>query len=144
DFYRFRPPDPLDLPFLYRPQQLGLEIEAQVANLVEEQRSARRELELSELLAMRAGKGASLVPEQRAFDEVSGDRRQVHRDERRVRFAGLPMDQAREQLFAGAALAEDQHRRRQLRHLVHQIDDVARGFARPDDELTLGLIRDLG
>jgi hypothetical protein len=41
------------------------------------------------------------------------------------------VNQPRQQLLAGAALAEDQHRRRQLRDLVHQIDDVARHLARP-------------
>ena len=53
------------------------------------------------------------------------------------------MNQPRQQLLAGAALAEDQHRRRQLRDLVHQIDDVARHLARADDELALGLVGDL-
>ena len=56
---------------------------------------------------------------------------------------GLAMNQPREQLLAGAALAEDQDRRRQLRDLVHQIDDVARDLARPDDELAVGLLGDL-
>ena len=42
--------DALDLAFLDRAQQLGLQIEPQVADLVEEQRAARRELELAELL----------------------------------------------------------------------------------------------
>ena len=53
------------------------------------------------------------------------------------------MNEPREQLLAGAALAEDQHRRRQLGNLVHQIDDVARHLARADDELAFGLIGDL-
>ena len=42
--------DALDLALLDRAQQLGLQIEPQVADLVEEQRAARRELELPELL----------------------------------------------------------------------------------------------
>ena len=57
--------------------------------------------------------------------------------------ARLAVNQPRQQLLAGAALAEDQHRRRQLGDLVHQIDDVARHLARPDDELALGLVGDL-
>ena len=60
------------------------------------------------------------------------------------RIARLAVNQPREQLLARAALSEDQHRRRQLRDLVHQIDDVARDLARSDDELALGLIGDLG
>jgi hypothetical protein len=53
------------------------------------------------------------------------------------------VDQAREQFLAGAALAEDQHGRRELRDLVDQIDDVARHLARADDELAFGLVGDL-
>ena len=45
-----RAADALDLPFLDRAQQLGLQIEPQVADLVEEQRAAGRQLELAELL----------------------------------------------------------------------------------------------
>ena len=42
--------DALDLAFLDRPQQLGLEIQPQIADLVEEERAARRQLELAQLL----------------------------------------------------------------------------------------------
>ena len=57
--------------------------------------------------------------------------------------ARLAVEQPRQQLLAGAALAEDQHRRRQLRDLVHQVDDVADLPARPDQELALALLGDL-
>ncbi len=138
------PAHALDLAFLDRAQQLGLQVEPQIADLVEEQRAARGELELAELLPVRAGERAALVAEERALGQLARNRREVHRDERRVRIAGLAVDQPRQQLLAGAALAEDQHRRRQLRDLVHQIDDVARHLARADDELALGLVGDLG
>ena len=72
-----------------------------------------------------------------------GNRREVHRDERRLGVARLAVNEPRQQLLAGAALAEDQHRRRQLRDLLHEIDDVAGHLARPDDELALGLVGDL-
>ena len=48
---RPRAADALDLALLHRPQQLALQVEPQVADLVEEQRAARRQLELAELLA---------------------------------------------------------------------------------------------
>ena len=47
--------DALDLPLLDRAQQLGLQVEPQVADLVEEQRAAGGQLELAELLLVRAG-----------------------------------------------------------------------------------------
>ncbi len=57
--------------------------------------------------------------------------------------AGFLVNEPRQQLLAGAALAQDQHGRRQLRDLVDQIEDVARHLARADDELALGLVGDL-
>src|SRR5581483_11143821 len=133
----------LDLPLLDRAQELRLQIEPQVADLVEEQRAIRRQLELPELLAVRAGEGPALVAEERALDQLAGDRREVHGDERRVRIAGLPVDAPREELLARAALAQDQDGRRELRNLLHQVEDLARRLAPADDELALVLVGDL-
>src|SRR6478672_2935634 len=131
--------DPLDFPFLNGPQQLGLEIQAEVPDLVQEERAARCELELSELLLVRTGERAALVAEQRALYQLVRDRGQVYGDERRVPPAGLAMEQARQQLFAGTALAQNQHRGRQLRDLVHQVHDLPDLPARTDQELALSL-----
>ena len=49
-----RAADALDLALLDGAQQLGLQVEAQVADLVEEQRAAGGHLELAELLPDRA------------------------------------------------------------------------------------------
>ena len=54
------------------------------------------------------------------------------------------MDQPCQQLLARSAFAEHQHRGRQLGHLLHEIDDVARELARADDELAVALVGDLG
>ena len=83
------------------------------------------------------------MTEQRALDELVGDRRQVDGDERRSPLSRLAVKQPREQLLTGAALAEDQHRGRQLRDLVDQLDDVADLPARPDEELAVALLGDL-
>ena len=84
---------------------------------------------------MRAGEGAALVAEQRAFSQLARNGGEVHRNERRIRVHRFAMNEPREQFFAGAALAEDQHGRRELPDLLHEIDDVPRRLARPDDEL---------
>ena len=84
-----------------------------------------------------------LVAEERALDELLGNGGQVHRDERCVRPARLAMDQPREQLLSGAALAEDEHGRRDLRDLLHQLHDGARAAAGADDELAIVLLGDL-
>ena len=68
---------------------------------------------------MRAGERSALVTEQGALDQLPGDRREIDGDERRVGIARLPVDQTCQQLLAGAAFAENEHRCRQLRNLVH-------------------------
>ena len=55
----------------------------------------------------------------------------------------LLMEETRQELLAGPALAEHQHRRRELGDLVHELDDLAHLFARPDVELAVALLGDL-
>jgi hypothetical protein len=83
------------------------------------------------------------VAEEGALHQLARDGREIHGDERRAGVSGLAVNQAREELLARAALPENQHGRRQLRDLVHQVDDVARHLAGADDELALGLVGDL-
>ena len=68
------------------------------------------QLELAALLGHRAGERALLVAEQLGLDQLLGDRRAVHLDERGARARLLcSVDLARDQLLAGAVLAGDQH-----------------------------------
>ena len=62
--------DPLDDAVLEHAQQLGLERQRGVADLVEEQRAAVRELELARPLGDRAGEGAAHVAEQLALEQL--------------------------------------------------------------------------
>ena len=64
-------------------------------------------------------------------------------DERRLADPRLLVEEAREELLSRAALAENQHRRRELGDLVHQLDDLADLLARPDVELAVALLGDL-
>ncbi len=82
----------------------------QVADLVEEQRAAVGVFDLPLRLLRRAGERAALVAEQLALEQVLGDRRAVERDELLVLARRQVVQAAREQLLAGAALAEQQHR----------------------------------
>ena len=121
-----RAADALDLLFLNRAQQLRLQLVLQIADLVEEERASRRQLELAELLPDRAGEGAFLVAEERALDKLLGNRREVDRHERCGRPPGLAVNQPREQFLSCAALAEDEHRRGDLGDLLHQLHDRTR------------------
>ena len=63
------PPTRSKLLLLEHAQQLGLQRERQLADLVEEQRAAVRQLEASRLARGRAGEGALLVAEQLALEQ---------------------------------------------------------------------------
>ena len=139
--HRARAADAFDFALLDRAQQLRLQLRAEVAHLVEEQRAARGELELADLLPDGAGERALLVAEEDALHELTGDRRQVHGDERTVRPLRPAVDQPRQQFLARAALAEYEDGGREFRHALHQIEDAARVRAGTGDELAVrGLV----
>ena len=100
------PADAFDLAFLDRAQQLGLQVQPEIADLVQEQRAVGRQLELAELLPVRARERAALVAEQRALGQLPRNRREVDGDERRLRLAGLLDESA-----APAALCRCRFRR---------------------------------
>jgi hypothetical protein len=80
------------------------------------------------------------VTEERALDELTRNRGEVDCDERRIRLPGLPVDETREQFLPGAALPKDQHGRRELRHLLHQFEDLPGCATCPGDELAVVLL----
>ncbi len=73
--------DRLDLAFLQGAEELGLSVERQFADLVEEERAAMRFGELAGLVGGGAGEGALLVAEEGGFDEVGRDGAAVDGDE---------------------------------------------------------------
>ena len=105
----------------------------QVADLVEEDRRVVGQLEPADLPRQRAGERALLAAEQLAFDQRRRNRRAVDPHH------GAPAPRAqlvnlrREQLLAGAGLAEQQHRRIGGRHLLHLLQDAANRGALADD-----------
>ena len=101
--------DAADLARLERAQQLRLELERQLADLVEEHRAAVGRLEGAGAVAVGAGEGAAHVAEELALDEVRADRAAVDDDERLVRARAALDDLGRDELLAGAALAVDEH-----------------------------------
>src|SRR6185312_10109026 len=74
--------DRFDDPILERAQQLRLEVEWELADLVEKHRATVRELERTDARADRTGERALLVAEQLALDQVRRNRRAVDDDER--------------------------------------------------------------
>ena len=107
--------DARHLPVFEHAQQLGLRRQRQLSDLVEEQCSVARVLERAPAQAIGAGKRAALVAEQLALDELLGQRRAVHRDQRRLLARSQPMQFARDQFLARAAFADDQDAARNRR-----------------------------
>jgi hypothetical protein len=108
--------DALELPRLQGPQQLRLEVHAQLADLVEEQRAAVGLLEAAAPPRHRPGEGALLVTEQLALQQRRAEDGAVDLDERPAGAVAVGVDGGGDQLLAGAALAGDEDRLRGSRH----------------------------
>ena len=111
DLQRARAADPLELALLKHAQQLGLEARRNLADFVEQQRAAMRELEAAGALADGAGEGALLVAEQLGFEHAFRQRGAIELDERLVLARREIVHGAGEQLLAGAAFPAQQHGR---------------------------------
>src|SRR5690606_23138635 len=99
--------------------QLRLQRERHVADLVEEQGAAVGDLDLAGRLAHGARERALLEAEQLRLEQRLRDRGAVDRNERLLRARAQVVDRAREELLAGAALAEQQRRRAGRRDLLY-------------------------
>src|SRR5262249_47931184 len=99
----------LDLASLEHAQELGLQLGAELTDLVEEDGAAVGRLERTLPLGDGTGERAPFVSEQLALEEVGGDRAAVDDDEGRTASAALPMDRLGGRLFAGTGLAFQEH-----------------------------------
>jgi hypothetical protein len=90
-------------------QELRLERGLQVVHLVEVEGAAVGQLDLARLGLAGVGEGALLVPEQLRLQQVLGDRGAMDLQERPVAPRPAVVDEVREQVLAGTALALDQH-----------------------------------
>src|SRR6185503_5918845 len=93
----------------------------------------------------RAGERALLVAEQLALEQRLGERAAVDLDERAVRALAQPVDRARDQLLAGAALARDEHGRVARRDLLDRLAYDCHLVAAADElgELRVGLAAEI-
>src|SRR6185503_1868548 len=111
DWHLVEPTQPPNLSRLERAQQLWLQQTRQMMYLVQEERTRSRELKQPLLARRRAGERAALVTEQFRLEQCVGYRGAVDRHERLTRRDTGVVNPAREQLFAGSSLANEQHRR---------------------------------
>jgi hypothetical protein len=99
----------VELALLQRAQQFRLQCERHLANFIEQQSAAVRRLKLARTRADRPGERAAGMAEQFAFEQGFGKRGAVQRDKRPRLAAAEAVNEARDQLFAGAAFGLDQN-----------------------------------
>ncbi len=119
--------DPLETPIFDNPQQLLLDGERGLGDLVEKKRAAIGELEAREPPPHRPGEGARLMTEELAVEQALGERGAVHLDEGLGPARREVVEAGSNELFAGAALADDQHRAVERRHQRNMGEHVAKG-----------------
>src|SRR5439155_972923 len=99
---------------------------------------AVRQLELPRPVGERSGEASLHVTEQLTLDQLRGNRRAVHLDERPCAARAQGMDRAGHELLAGAVFSGDQHAGLRGRDLLDPLDHLLDRLARADD-LVLGM-----
>ena len=122
-----------ELALLDDAQQLGLRLERDVADLVEEDRPLVGELEQPLLRVDGAGESALDVAEQVRLEQVGRQVAGVDGDERAIRPRGVLVQRPRDQLLAGTAFAVDQDGGAARRGLDDQVEDLPHARAPADD-----------
>src|SRR5262249_13300787 len=125
------------------PQQLGLKLEGDVADLVKEDRSFMRQLKAADPAFDGSGKRSFFVAEQLALEQTQGNGGAVHLDEGVVLSGAQGVDGARGEFLAGAGLAIDHDRGIGWRHCLYLVQDFSQGFAAADYLLKAMLGTDL-
>ena len=101
--------DRLDFAVFEEPQQHRLHAQAHLADLVEEDRSPVRGLQLAGLVAVGPGEAAFHVTKQLRLEERLGQAGTVHRDERVAAPPRAYVNAPRKQILADARLSRDEH-----------------------------------
>ena len=121
----------VDFALLEEAQQLGLEVEPDVADLVEEEGAAVGAADDAREGRVGAGEGAAAVAEQLALEHVARHRGAVERHERPAGAVRGAMDRAGEHLLAGAGFAGDEDRKVARRETTGEGDELDRLLGHP-------------
>src|SRR5688572_9104161 len=106
---RLRRSDSLKITRLQHTQQLRLQVQRYVSNLVEKQRTAVRELETSDTIALRISKRTTHVSKQFAFENTFRKSTSVQRNQRLRAARRYRVKDAGDHLFTSTVLAGDEH-----------------------------------
>ena len=116
-------------------QQLGLEIQGNVAHFIQKQSPAMRHFKAADFLTERAGEGSPLVAKQLAFEQPGGNRRAVQADKGKIPSWTQAVNGARHQLLASPGFPQDQYSRVGRRHHFHLSLQLLQGCAASDNFL---------
>ena len=128
--------EPFELAALEHAQELGLQLEGQLADFVEKDGSALRQFEAARLRRMRAGERPALAAEQLALDERRRQRPAIDDDEPPASAGTALVDGAGDELLAGSRLSEQQDRGIGRGDLVHPEEHALQRCAVADDRVT--------
>src|SRR5258705_6882246 len=137
---RRRATDTFVLALLDDAEELGFDRGRQLADLVEEQRAARGQLEAAALEPVGSREGATLGPEELRLDERLGHGRAVDGDEGTLGTPARIVDGASDQFLARAAFPREQHGglcRSDARRLI---DRLPEGRSLSDDPIEAVLV----
>ena len=137
DVLRLVAAEPLQFALLQNAQQLHLNRRRHIADFVEHHGAGVGLLEFARLARDCARECALFVAEQLAFHQVFGKRRAIDLDERLVTPRRVKVNGARNQIFAHAALAGQQHRRARRSHAHDRREDLLHRRAAAHDVVEL-------
>ena len=115
-------------PALDHPQQLGLQVQRNIADFIEEQRSSSGLLELADMVRVRVRKRTLDMAEQLAFKQCFRNGSGVHRHHRLPAPQASGMDLPCQHVLAGAVLAGDEHRGIRWGDLLDGLPDGGHGL----------------
>ena len=137
DADRRRTSDSLDLALLQHAEQSHLHARGDVRDLVEEEGAGRGLLEAAGSLPCGPGERARLVAEQLALEDTVGDRGAVETNERARAPGARFLDQAGNELLAGAGLTAHEHGGVASRHASREKDRFGQPAASSDEPVRL-------
>ena len=140
--HRLRRAHALELALLQHPKQLGLQPDADLADLVQEERTPVGQLEPAFARFVGAGESALFVAEQFAFDQPLGQGCTVRFNEGLVAPGAVVVDCPRHKFFPRTALPGDQHRGTAVRHHPDALENILHHFALANQRLeAVGLLQ---
>ena len=125
-------------------QQIALAFRRQVADFVEEQRTAVGQQEAAGLVGQGPGERAFPMAEQFGFDQLFRQRGAVDEDERLVRPRAALVDEAGDEFLARAAFAFDQDGHVAARDFLRHADHATHGLVVADQQAGLGALLEPG